>query len=149
LSPGTDARALAELLARTPLTVRRGPYALGAWSRAQASAVGSGLLRSRSDVALHMADDLEVTALLRESALAELPPPRGVQRGFAIITLDTVMGWDLTGVLAAVTAPLASAGIPVAAFTAFSRDHVLVPWERLDEALAALSPLCGPVRAVD
>ena len=149
MSAGTDARALAELLARTPLVVRRGPYAMGCWARAQASAVGSGLLRARSDVALHFVDDLEVTALVREAALAELPPPRGVQRGFSIVTLDTVMAWDLTGVLAAVTAPLAAAGIPLGAVTAYSRDHVLVPWDRLDEALAALSPLCGPVRAVD
>ena len=142
-------RALAELLAATPLTVRRGPYALGAWNRAQASAVSSGLLRARTDIALHVTDDLEVTALLREAALSELPPPRSIQKGWSVITLDAVMGWDLTGILAAVTAPLAAAGIPVAAVTAFSRDHVLVQSERLDEALAALAGLCGQVRTVD
>ncbi len=149
MSPATEPAELAALLARTPLVVRRGPFALGAWSRAQASAVSSGLLRGRSEVTLHFVDDLEVTALLRESALMELPPPRSVQRGWSLITLDAVFDFELTGVLAALSAPLAAAGIPIGAMTAFSRDHLLVPCLRLDDALAALAGLCGPVRTVD
>ena len=87
--------------------------------------------------------------IVRNVATADLPPPRSVQRGWSLITLDAVMAWDVTGVLAAVTAPLAAAGIPIAAVTAFSRDHLLVPWDRLDDALAALAGLCGQVRFLD
>jgi len=143
---GGDARAL---LARTPLTVRLGPFALASWAPAQVSAVSAAALRSHSDVALWMRDDLEVTALLRESALASAPPPRHAQRGWALLTLDQPMDWEVTGVLAAVSGALAAAGIPIGAVTAFARDHVLVPVDRLDEALAALSAVCGEVRRLD
>ena len=44
-----DAR---ELLSRTPLIARRGPFVLGAWPVAQASAVASGMLRARGEIRL-------------------------------------------------------------------------------------------------
>lgn len=138
-----------ELLAATPLLVRRGPYALGAWGPAQASAVGAALLRRPGDLLLWMRDDREVTALCRHAALADLPPPREVQRDFCVLTLDHPMAWDVVGVLAAVTAALAAAGIPAGALAAYSRDHLLVPAAGLADAVAALSPLCAGVRHVD
>jgi hypothetical protein len=140
---------LARRLAATPLLVRRGPFTLAAWPTARASAVSSGLLRTRDDVWLCLRDELEVTALLRDRALAELPAPLRSQRGWSLITLDATLDWDLVGVLAAVTAPLAAAGIPIAAWAAFSRDHLLVPYDRLDDALAALAGSCGPPKLVD
>jgi hypothetical protein len=143
---GDDARAL---LARTPLVVRRGPFALASWTPAQASAVSSAALRSNTDIALWMLDDREVTALLRETALGHAPPPRQAQKGWALLTLDQSMEWDVTGVLAAVSSALAAAGIPIGAVTAFARDHVLVPGERLEDALAALAGVCGEVRRLD
>lgn len=138
-----------ELLRRTPLIVRRGPYALGAWTLAQASAVASGMLRARAGTWWLVVDELEVTALLAESALDELPAPRQCERGWALITLDLAMDWNVTGVIAAVSDALSSAGIPLGAVAAYSRDHLLVPGARLDEALAALSNLCGEVRVLD
>jgi len=147
--PAGGAQDVGALLRRTPLVVRRGPFALASWPPAQASAVSAAALRSPSDVALWMRDDREVTALLRESALAGAPPPRGCQRGWALVTLDQTMEWDLSGVLAAVSGALAAAGLPIGAVTAFARDHVLVPVDRLEAALAALSGLCGEVRRLD
>jgi hypothetical protein len=137
------------LLARTPLVVRRGPYALGAWAPAQAGAVGSALMRRPPDLLLWMRDDKEVTALYRESAHSDLPAPRNLQRGFAVITPDRTMAWDLTGVLAALAGALAAAGVPLGAFSAYSRDHLLVPGAQLDAALAALAPFCPEVRRLD
>jgi hypothetical protein len=139
--------ALHDLLRAAPLAVRRGPFALGA--RLAPPAVCQGLLRRRSDVLLFLQDDREVTALCRHELLADLPPPRQVQRGWALITLDQAMDWELSGVLAALATRLAAAGIPIGAGTAFSRDHLLVPGERLEQALAALDGLCGEVRFVD
>lgn len=138
-----------ELLARTPLIARQGPYALGAWSVAQASAVASGMLRSRTLVWWLIVDEAEVTALVKQSALGELPPARRCERGWSVITLDLAMDWDVTGVIAAVSDVLARAGIPLGAITAYSRDHLLVPAARLDDALAALDPLCADVRVLD
>lgn len=141
----SDARTL---LATTPLVVRRGPFALAAWAPAQVSAVCQGLLRCRTAHGLVILDEREASALLPEAALLEMPPPRQVQRGWALITLDQPMEWDVTGVLAAVAAALAAAGVPLGAAAAFSRDHLYVPAERLDAALAALRPLCAEVRVL-
>jgi hypothetical protein len=137
------------LLAATPLVVSAGPYVLGAWAPAQASAVGTALLRRPGDLLAWMRDDVEVTALCRDATLSDLPSPRSVQRGWAVLTLDQTMAWDVTGVLAAVSGALAAAGIPVGALSAYSRDHLLVPADRLDDALAALTPLCSEVRRLD
>jgi hypothetical protein len=138
-----------EILRRTPLVARRGPYALGAWTVSQASAVASGALRARATTWWLVVDELEVTALLVQSALSELPPARRCERGWSLITLDLAMDWELTGVLAAVSERLAAADIPLGAAAAYSRDHLLVPGARLEDALATLSDLCGPVTILD
>lgn len=137
-----------ELLAQTPLLVRRGPFCLAAWGPAQISAVCQGLLRCRTSHGLVVLDELEASALLPEHALLEMPPPRHVERGFALITLGQTMEWNVTGVLAEVSAVLAEAGVPLGAAAAFSRDHLFVRVDRLDEALAALQPLCPEVRVL-
>lgn len=142
--PG-DARAL---LARTPLLVRRGPFVLAAWGPAQISAVCQGLLRCRTAHGFVILDELEASALLPEGALIDMPPARHVQRGFALITLGQPMEWNVTGVLAAVSSALADAGVPLGAAAAFSRDHLFVPLDRLDDAIAALAPLCAEVRVL-
>ena len=138
----------AELLARTPLLVRRGPYVLAAWAPSQISAVCQGLLRCRTTHGVVILDELEASALLPEHALLEMPPPRHAQRGFALITLGMPIEWNVTGVLAALSTALAEAGVPLGAAAAFSRDHLFVPANRLDEALAALQPLCAEVRVL-
>jgi hypothetical protein len=124
------------ILRQTPLTVRRGPFALCAWPRGHAL----------PPLFLTVRDDRETTALVPEVDLAELDRPKRLQRGFAVVTLDLPMDWDVVGVLARVSAALAEAGIPLGAAAAFSRDHLLVPAARLDEALAALAFVCGAVR---
>jgi hypothetical protein len=138
-----------ELLRRTPLVARRGPYGLCAWPVPQASAVASGALRARAGLWWLIVDDREVTALLAESALGELPPPRQCEKGWSVITLDLAMGWEVTGVIAAVSDALARAGIPLGAVAAYSRDHLLVPSMRLEQALEVLSGLCAGVRVLD
>jgi len=136
------------LLASTPLVARRGPFVLASWTPAQVSAVCQGLLRCRTTHGLVILDEREATALLPEAALLDMPPARHVQRGWALITLDQPMEWNVTGVLAAVATALAAAGIPLGAAAAFARDHVYVPAERLDDALDALRPLCAGVRVL-
>lgn len=124
------------ILRHTPLAVRRGPFALCAWPRGE----------TLPPLLFTVRDDRETTALVPEADLADLPAPERVQEGFAVITLDLPMDWDVVGVLARVSAVLAAAGIPLGAVAAFSRDHLLVPAARLDDALAALADVCGEVR---
>jgi hypothetical protein len=124
------------ILRQTPLVVRRGPFALCAWPRGE----------SLPPLFFTVRDDRETTALVLEADLAALPAPERVQPGFAVVTLDLPMDWGVVGVLARVSGALAAAGIPLGALAAFSRDHLLVPASRVDEALAALADVCGEVR---
>lgn len=88
-------------------------------------------------------DGFEVTVVapleaLRGSALEAVPGAR-VEAGWALLTCLTPLPWDVVGFLAEVTARLAAAGITCGALSAFSRDHLLVPWSRREEALGLLA----------
>ena len=48
------------------------------------------------------------------------------------------LDFALTGILAAITAPLATAGISLFAIATYDTDYVLVKQDRMQEALAAL-----------
>ena len=70
----------------------------------------------------------------------------GLNHAFAsrLITLKVHSALDAVGFLAAITARLAAAGISVNAVSAFHHDHLFVPVDRADEAMALLvgiSPL--------
>jgi len=64
----------------------------------------------------------------------------GLPHAFAsrLITLTVHSALDAVGFLAAVTARLAEAGISVNAVSAFHHDHLFVPVDRADEAMAVL-----------
>ena len=55
-----------------------------------------------------------------------------------LITLTVHSSLDAVGFLAAITAPLAAAGISVNAVSAFYHDHLFVPEHRADEAFGLL-----------
>ncbi len=55
-----------------------------------------------------------------------------------LITLTVHSALDAAGFLAAITARLAEAGISVNAVSAFHHDHLFVPADRADEAMAVL-----------
>ena len=78
--------------------------------------------------------------MLREEAEAA-----GLGYAFAsrLITLTVHSALDAVGFLAAITARLAEAGISVNAVSAFHHDHLLVPVDRADEAMAALREISG------
>jgi uncharacterized protein len=66
--------------------------------------------------------------------------PAGVvaERDWAALEVAGPMDLALTGVLAAIAAPLAGAGVPVFALATYDTDVVLVPAARLGDACAAL-----------
>ena len=63
-----------------------------------------------------------------------------------LITLTVHSALDAVGFLAAITARLAEAGISVNAVSAFHHDHLFVPVDRADEAIAVLKEMstCSP-----
>ena len=79
--------------------------------------------------------------ILREEAEAE-----GLSYAFPshLITFTVHSALDAVGFLAAITTRLAAAGISVNAVSAFHHDHLFVPDDRADEAMALLQDMSGP-----
>jgi len=61
----------------------------------------------------------------------------------ALITLEVHSDLAAVGLTAAVSTRLADAGISCNVLAGFFHDHLLVPWERADEAVALLRALAG------
>lgn len=64
-----------------------------------------------------------------------------------LMTLTVHSALDAVGFLAAITAGLAQAGISVNAVSAFHHDHLFVPVDRADEAMAILHEMSKAKRA--
>ena len=62
---------------------------------------------------------------------------------FARITLTVHSALDGVGLTAAVAGGLADAGIACNVVAGYHHDHLFVPWERRDEALAIFQRLAG------
>lgn len=61
-----------------------------------------------------------------------------VQRGWRALVVDGTMDFDVVGVAAALTAPLAAAGIPLLLVATYDTDHLLVAGDRLPATIEAL-----------
>ncbi len=71
-----------------------------------------------------------------EAAVPEGATCRG---GWRVLIVEGPLDFGLTGVLAALTAPMAEAGVPVFALSTWATDFLLVPGVRLEAARAALT----------
>ena len=80
----------------------------------------------------------EAFAIIREDegTTAIVPDPAG---DFARITLTVHSALDGVGLTAAVAGALAERGIACNVVAGFHHDHLFVPWQRREDALAALS----------
>ncbi|MGY1683692.1 ACT domain-containing protein [Geodermatophilus sp. SYSU D01176] len=86
-----------------------------------------------------VAEDEGVTLVLtRDEADAAALPARWTA---ARITLRVPSELSAVGLTAAVSARLAAAGISCNVVAGLSHDHLFVPWDRRDEALAELQQL--------
>lgn len=70
---------------------------------------------------------------------ASVPAAVTANRGWRAISVDGTLDFALTGVLAALAAPLAGAGVSIFAMSTYDTDYVLVKQDTLDDAVAALS----------
>jgi len=61
-----------------------------------------------------------------------------VERGWRALVVTTAMDFSVTGVAAALTAPLAEAGVSVLPVATYDTDYFLVKGERLADAIEAL-----------
>jgi hypothetical protein len=90
-------------------------------------------------------DKDEVSLIIPADALEDfkvrLPQFQVLPRPYRLITFDVELDSSLVGFMAIISRALADAGIPIMAFAAYSRDHLLVPAEQFSVAMAALSKL--------
>lgn len=69
---------------------------------------------------------------------AAVPSHAKAERGWRAMHVEGTLDFSLTGILAALTAPLAEAGIPVYALSTYDTDYILVREEHLPRAIEAL-----------
>ncbi|EJN59048.1 ACT domain-containing protein [Halogranum rubrum] len=93
-----------------------------------------------SDAFATIHDRNETTHVVREEQLDAIET-RKEKRGWALLTFDAVLPFELIGFLAVVATALAERDVSVFALSAYSTDHVLVQRDDLAEALDALEEL--------
>jgi hypothetical protein len=71
-------------------------------------------------------------------AAARVPDGVRAERGWRALAVEGPLDFALTGVLAALAVPLAQAGVSIFAVSTYDTDYVLVPSDRLGDAVAAL-----------
>lgn len=77
----------------------------------------------------------ELSLVCRESSV-----PQGVraQGGWRCLRLEGTFPFEMTGVIASITGPLADARVPVFVISTFDTDYLLVPEQHTAEALSIL-----------
>lgn len=90
-------------------------------------------------------DDAPLLSVTRTAAeLSVVGPadraPEGVPKetGWACLEVQGPLAFELTGILAGVSGPLAAAGVPIFAVSTFDTDYVLVQAGDLERAVEAL-----------
>jgi hypothetical protein len=68
----------------------------------------------------------------------QAPEGAPVNRGWVCLGVQGPLAFELTGVLAAISAPLAVAGVPIFVVSTFDTDYVLVPRTHLERGVEAL-----------
>jgi hypothetical protein len=69
---------------------------------------------------------------------SQAPDDAKSERGWRVLQVIGPLEFSLTGILAAIAAPLAAAGVSIFAISTFDTDYVLVKEENLAKALDAL-----------
>lgn len=66
------------------------------------------------------------------------PPGAASERGFRALTIEGTLDFSLTGILAAIAAPLAAAGIPIFAVSTYDTDTVFIRENDFEQAVREL-----------
>lgn len=117
-----------ELLTGDHVVCRLGPdHPLPEWAAAGPSpGTVTAIVRTAEELSL-----ISAAGLAPEGAQASGP--------WRALRVAGTLDHALTGILATLAAPLADAGVPIFAVSTFDTDYVLVPAERLGDAVTALA----------
>lgn len=83
-------------------------------------------------------DELSIICA-QESLPLTLPQALPVARNWVLLRVDGPFDFDVTGVLATLSAPLAQAGVVVLGVASYQTDYLLVKSEQLERAIQALA----------
>jgi hypothetical protein len=114
------------------LTVLEGRFAL--CRLAAGSAVPSWIAQADTFLTVSRTPT-ELSIVADESAV---PPEMVAQRGYRALLVEGPLPLELVGVLAAVAAPLAAAGVPIFPIATYDTDYLFVPDAQLERAVSAL-----------
>jgi hypothetical protein len=78
-------------------------------------------------------DELSIVSLT-----ADVPPGARAEAGWRCLKVEGPLAFEMTGVLAALSAPLAKAKIPIFVVSTYDTDYLLVKASDLDKACARL-----------
>jgi hypothetical protein len=90
-------------------------------------------------------DGRETTHVVTEERLPDIET-NDCKPGWALLTFDAVLPFELVGFLAVVASALAERDVSIFALSAYSTDHLLVQQADLERALETLSELGCDVR---
>ncbi|GDY30499.1 ACT domain-containing protein [Gandjariella thermophila] len=120
---------------RVEIDLRPGEYAV---ARLAADAeVPPGLLGASGLVSVTRTPD-ELSVVCPAEHLGALPAGARTSDGWRLLTVRGPLEFTLTGIMAALSAALAAAGVTLFALSTFDTDHVLVRSADLDRAVRAL-----------
>jgi len=130
---------LQQLLRDLSPTLSDGKYFIGTFSESQMM----GLANYLNYIICIFREQEGLTAVFEEKVREPLSiyTEKKIEGSFALITLGVQSPIMSVGLLARVTDALAKEKIPVNAFSAYHHDHLLVPYESRDQALATLKKL--------
>ena len=137
VTPMPGATDLEEMLAHLTISRRPGTFV---FATVDAAAIEAGTMLGDGIEAL--ITEAEGTTII---ATVEAARARGLTFDFeaAWLTLDVHSSLTAVGLTAAFAQALAAAGIPCNVLAGFHHDHLLVPVDDVDRALAALEHLRG------
>ncbi|ANM31135.1 amino acid-binding protein [Acidobacteria bacterium Mor1] len=72
-------------------------------------------------------------------AAAEVPHEVQAERGWRLLRVRGPLQFDLTGILASLTGPLAAAGVPIFSISTFDTDYLMIRAADASRATEALS----------
>lgn len=101
--------------------------------------------KSLSNAFAVIRDKNEITVVIDQSKISDSDIIE-LERGWKILTFDTVLPFGLMGFLARVSKALADENVSILAISAYSTDHILVKEKDLSRAVEKLENLGCTVR---
>jgi hypothetical protein len=108
---------------------------------AEAATAFSCILVDKDEITLIVAQDLL-------AGLSERLPQYRIVEDYRLITFDLPLDHGLVGFLAAISRALAEAGIPLMAYSAYERDHLLIQADHYEHALHVVQALREQARRI-